>query len=94
MAPVLLVSGPRSTASGRPPIIFDGLSRRIDESVTRPFLIRAAMECAYYTNDSVEAFHEQLRGAGIVFPVPMDADHAVESASWAKSLFLSGKIGK
>lgn len=47
-----------------------------------------------FTNDEVKAFHTLLTASNIAFPTPMDADEATEAASWAKSLFLSGKIGK
>lgn len=51
-------------------------------------------EAKCFTNDEVKAFHSQLTVNGIAFPTPMDPDEATEVASWAKSLFLSGKIGK
>ena len=47
-----------------------------------------------YRNDNVDAFHLQLKEAGIKFPVEMNPDTDAEVASWAKSLFLAGKISK
>ena len=41
-----------------------------------------------YRNDNVDAFHLQLKEAGIKFPVEMNPDTDAEVASWAKSLFL------
>jgi nucleoside-diphosphate kinase len=50
------------------------------------------IEC--FRNAEVDEFHALLTSKGIKFPVAMDPDVAIEAASWAKSLFLSGKIGK
>jgi nucleoside-diphosphate kinase len=47
-----------------------------------------------FRNDHVDKFHGLLTASSIKFPVPMDKDVTKEVASWAKSLFLSGKIGK
>jgi nucleoside-diphosphate kinase len=53
-----------------------------------------ALPIQCYRNKQVGDFHRLLTSKGIRFPVAIDPDQTAEIASWAKSLFLSGKVGK